>query len=55
MDDIFLGPIIANAIFDRILHHAHVFLITGNLYRLKDHLNFEAQRSSLDFIYLKAS
>lgn len=40
-DDIFYDPIIANAILDRILHHAHVVSITGNSYRLKDHLNFE--------------
>ena len=40
-DDIFYDPIIANAILDRILHHAHVVSITGNSYRLKGHLNFE--------------
>ncbi|MBS5955016.1 MAG: transposase, partial [Paraclostridium bifermentans] len=38
---IFYDPIIANAILDRILHHAHVVSITGNSYRLKGHLNFE--------------
>ena len=42
-DDIFLDPIIANAILDRILHHAHVVSITGNSYRLKDHMNFEEE------------
>ena len=29
-DDIFYDPIIANAILDRILHHAHVVSISGN-------------------------
>lgn len=40
-DDIFYDPVIANAILDRVLHHAHVVSITGNSYRLKDHFNFE--------------
>ena len=40
-DDIFYDPIIANAILDRILHHAHVVSISGNSYRLKDHLRQE--------------
>lgn len=40
-DEIFCDPIIANAILDRVLHHAHVVSITGNSYRLKDHFNFE--------------
>lgn len=40
-DDIFYDPVIANAILDRILHHAHVVSINGNSYRLKDHLNLE--------------
>lgn len=40
-DDIFYDPVIASAILDRILHHAHVVSITGNSYRLKDHLNFD--------------
>lgn len=34
-DDIFYDPVIANAILDRILHHAHVVNITGKSYRLK--------------------
>lgn len=37
-DDIFYDPVIANAILDRILHHAHVVPINGKSYRLKDHL-----------------
>ena len=28
----------ANAILDRVLHHAHVVTITGKSYRLKDHM-----------------
>lgn len=37
-DDIFGDPVIANAIVDRILHHAKVISISGKSYRLKDHL-----------------
>lgn len=40
-DDIFYDPVIANAILDRILHHAHVVSINGNSYRLKDHFKSE--------------
>lgn len=40
-DDIFYDPVIANAILDRILHHAHVVSINGNSYRLKDHFKTE--------------
>lgn len=36
-DEIFMEPIIANAILDRILHHSHVVQIIGDSYRLKDH------------------
>lgn len=42
-DEIFYDPVIANAILDRILHHAHVVSITGNSYRLKDHITQEEQ------------
>lgn len=42
-DEIFYDPVIANAILDRILHHAHVVSITGNSYRLKDHISQEEQ------------
>ncbi|PKM49001.1 MAG: transposase, partial [Firmicutes bacterium HGW-Firmicutes-7] len=35
--------IIANAILDRILHHAHVVSISGKSYRLKDHIKQEAE------------
>ena len=37
-DDIFYDAVVANAIMDRILHHAHVVPISGKSYRLKDHL-----------------
>lgn len=36
-DDIFYDPVIASAILDRVLHHAHVIPINGKSYRLKDH------------------
>lgn len=36
-DEVFMDPVIANAILDRILHHAHVINITGKSYRLKDY------------------
>ncbi|KOY83403.1 IS21-like element helper ATPase IstB [Lysinibacillus macroides] len=37
-DQIFLEPKLANAILDRILHHASVVTIVGDSYRLKNHL-----------------
>ena len=37
-DVIFYDAVVANAIMDRILHHAHVVPISGKSYRLKDHL-----------------
>jgi len=40
-DQIFQDPKLANAILDRILHHASVVSITGDSYRLKDHLTKE--------------
>ncbi|WP_058485351.1 IS21-like element helper ATPase IstB [Defluviitalea phaphyphila] len=36
-DEIFYDAVIASAILDRILHHAHVVSINGKSYRLKDH------------------
>ena len=39
--DIFQDPKIANAILDRVLHHATVVNIIGDSYRLKDHFNKE--------------
>lgn len=37
-EEIFPEPKLANAILDRILHHASVVTITGDSYRLKQHL-----------------
>lgn len=37
-DDVFFDPVIANAILDRVLHHAHVVNITGKSYRLKEYI-----------------
>jgi len=34
--EVFSDNTIANAILDRILHHSHIFNITGNSYRIKD-------------------
>lgn len=36
-DEVFKDPILANAILDRILHHAHVVQINGKSYRMKDY------------------
>ncbi len=41
-DDIFKDPVIASAILDRILHHAHVVKITGKSYRIKDYYKEES-------------
>lgn len=40
-EDVFQDPKIANAILDRVLHHATVVNIIGPSYRLKDHLEKE--------------
>lgn len=37
-DSVFYDAVVANAIMDRVLHHAHVVPISGKSYRLKDHL-----------------
>ncbi|MCI0184871.1 Insertion sequence IS5376 putative ATP-binding protein [Acidibacillus sp. S0AB] len=37
-DEVFREPKLANAILDRILHHATVVTIIGDSYRLKNHL-----------------
>lgn len=34
--ELFGDPVLANAILDRLLHHCHVFNITGRSYRTKD-------------------
>jgi len=36
-DEVFQEPKLANAILDRILHHATVVTMVGDSYRLKDH------------------
>lgn len=36
-----MDPVIANAILDRVLHHAHVVQITGKSYRLKNYYQEE--------------
>ena len=36
-DDVFKDSVIASAILDRVLHHAHVINITGKSYRLKNY------------------
>lgn len=41
--EIFQDPKIANAILDRVLHHATVVNIIGDSYRLKDHLEKDNQ------------
>ncbi|MEG2488605.1 IS21-like element helper ATPase IstB [Anaerorhabdus sp.] len=38
-DNIFIDPMISNAILDRILHHSHVIQIPGKSYRLKDYFS----------------
>lgn len=40
-DEVFQEPKLANAILDRILHHASVVTMVGSSYRLKDHLTKE--------------
>ncbi len=39
--DVFVEPLIANAILDRVLHHAHVVNITGKSYRMKQYYKEE--------------
>lgn len=39
--EIFQDPKIANAILDRVLHHATVVNIVGDSYRIKDHIHNE--------------
>ncbi|MRB61658.1 transposase, partial [Bacillus thuringiensis] len=40
-DEVFQDPKIANAILDRVLHHATVVSIVGQSYRIKDHFSKE--------------
>ena len=44
-DEIFYDAIIANAILDRILHHAHVVSIHGKSYRIKDHIKQDSEQN----------
>ena len=41
-DSVFYDAIVANAILDRVLHHAHVITISGRSYRLKEHIKTES-------------
>jgi len=43
--DIFQDPKLANAILDRILHHATVVNIVGDSYRLKNHFSTEEAKN----------
>jgi len=40
-DEIFQDPKIANAILDRVVHHATVVSIVGQSYRIKDRFSKE--------------
>lgn len=40
-DEVFLDPVIANAILDRILHHAQVVNVVGPSYRTRNHFKTE--------------
>ena len=37
-DSVFYDAVVANAILDRVLHHANLVSISGKSYRLKDHM-----------------
>lgn len=39
-ESIFYDSIVANAILDRVLHHATVVTITAKSYRIKDHIKY---------------
>lgn len=45
--EIFGDNMIANAILDRLVHHSHVFNITGNSYRIKDKLEIGNDKNKL--------
>ncbi len=47
--EIFQDPKIANAILDRVLHHATVINVVGDSYRLKNHFTSE-ERSKVDIL-----
>ncbi|MCH3954301.1 MAG: IS21-like element helper ATPase IstB [Eubacterium sp.] len=44
-DSVFYDAVVADAILNRILHHAHVVPITGDSYRLKDLTDKEVESS----------
>lgn len=43
-DSVFYDAVVADAILNRVLHHSHVVTITGNSYRLKDHITEDSSR-----------
>ncbi|MBQ8192986.1 MAG: ATP-binding protein, partial [Bacilli bacterium] len=43
--EIFNDVTLANAILDRLLHHAHIININGKSYRLKDKLKIDSEFS----------
>ena len=42
-DEVFQDTKLANAILDRVLHHATVVSIVGQSYRIKDHFKKEEE------------
>jgi DNA replication protein DnaC len=38
------AAVIVTAILDRLLHHAHLFNLKGECYRLKDHLKRDGKQ-----------
>ena len=45
--NIFAGDaVIASAILDRLLHHSHMFLITGAIYRMKGKISQQVDRKA---------
>ena len=49
-EEVFVDPKLANAILDRILHHATVVPISGDSYRLKDHRTEQTASDETDNI-----
>lgn len=45
-DNVFCDAVMANAILDCILHHAHVFIITDKSYHLKDHIKSHGEEAN---------
>ena len=42
--ELFGDSVIANAILDRLLHHSHIFNITGRSYRTKDIVDLDEEK-----------